>query len=65
MDVYRAKRQYIFTKIDEAGFSYKISLSFLFACLTGIGAIKDYQKYLEDFLKGSPKNKKDGMIILE
>ena len=39
MDVYRAKRQYVFTKIDEAGFSYKLSLSFLFACLTGIGAM--------------------------
>jgi len=39
MDVYRVKRQYVFTKIEEAGFAYKISLSFLFACLTGIGAM--------------------------
>jgi len=39
IDAYRAKRQYVFTKIEEAGFSYKLSLSFLFACLTGIGAM--------------------------
>jgi len=39
IDAYRIKRQYVFTKIDEAGFAYKLSLSFLFACLTGMGAM--------------------------
>ena len=39
VDAYRAKRQYVFAKIDEASFAYKLSLSFLFACLTGIGAM--------------------------
>jgi len=39
IDAYRAKKQYVFKKFNEAGFSYKLSLSFLFACLTGIGAM--------------------------
>jgi len=46
--------------LELIGLSKKIEVKEAYEDISNaIGAIKDYQKYLEDFLKGSPKNKKD------
>jgi biotin transport system substrate-specific component len=39
VDVYKTKRQNIFRRVEETPVVYKLSLAFLFACLTGAGAM--------------------------
>jgi biotin transport system substrate-specific component len=39
VEVYKTKRQDIFRRVEETPVVYKLSLAFLFACLTGAGAM--------------------------
>ncbi|MEA2054934.1 MAG: biotin transporter BioY [Candidatus Thermoplasmatota archaeon] len=39
VEVYKTKRYHLFKRINEAGFVCKLSMAFLFACLTGVGAM--------------------------
>ena len=39
VEVYKTKRRDIFKRVEETPVVYKLSLAFLFACLTGAGAM--------------------------